>query len=173
MSSYGPGDGTCTVRVFKAGLMSAIGHDLELQVKRWSLTIDEEGLRGDFDGSSMEVAGAIKDGRVDPSGVSAKDKRDILDNLRNKVFKGFKAELIRFEAQDIDRSEDGLEGTGTLHIPPHRHDLDFEIALTGGRATCTVRLHQPDWGIRPFKAPLGVLKVQPDIEVKIDVGWKG
>ncbi|MCK6501917.1 hypothetical protein L6R53_00690 [Myxococcota bacterium] len=171
MTTFRPPQATCTVRVFKAGLLSAMGHDLELRLTRFSLTVDGDRIQGDFDATSLEVVGAIKDGRLDPGALSAKDQRDILDNVRKAVFKGLRPEAVRFEAQGVEQTDEGLAGTGTLTIPPRRHDLDFEVHRAGGKATCEVVLHQPDWGISPFKAPLGVLKIQPDLRVRVEVPW--
>lgn len=173
MTTFSPPDATCRVRVFKAGVLSAVGHDLELDVTRFSLTVEPDAVQGTFDGTSMTVRGALVDGRVDPGGLKDKDKRDILDNIRKAVFKRHRPAEIRFESDDVDVTEDGIEGSGTLSIPPHRHDLDFELEVVGDRARAVLRLHQPDWGLTPFKAPLGVLKVQPAVEVHLDLPWTG
>jgi len=171
VSTYGPTDGSCTIRVFKAGLLSAMGHDMELIVTRWSLTVDDSRISGDFDGDSLEVRGALRDGELDPSRLSPKDRRDILDNIRKRVFPRHRPTQIHFECDDFDWDEDLIEGRGTLQIPPHSHDLDFQAELSEGRAICQLSLHQPDWGIVPFKAPLGVLKIKPDIQVRLDLPW--
>lgn len=171
MTTFRPPQATCTVRVFKAGLLSAMGHDLELRLGRFSITVDAGSIQGDFDATSLELAGALKDGRLDPGALSAKDQRDILDNVRKTVFKGLRPEAVRFEAREVERTSESISGTGTLTIPPRRHDLDFEARRVGGQAICELVLHQPDWGITPFKAPLGVLKIQPDVRVRIELPW--
>jgi hypothetical protein len=32
-----------------------------------------------------------------------------------------------------------------------------------------IKLHQPDFGIKPFTAALGALKVKPDVVVRVSV----
>lgn len=171
MTTFSPPDATCRVRVFKAGVLSAVGHDLELDVTRFSVTVGSDHIEGAFDGTSMAVRGALVDGRLDAHGLKDKDRRDILDNVRKAVFRSHRADGIRFESDELERTDDGVEGSGTLFIPPHRHELDFTLEIDGGRARGVIRLHQPDWGISPFKAPLGVLKVQPGVEVHLDLPW--
>jgi hypothetical protein len=39
------------------------------------------------------------------------------------------------------------------------------------RYVASARVHQPDFGIRPYTAFLGTLKVKPDVEIQILVPW--
>jgi hypothetical protein len=39
----------------------------------------------------------------------------------------------------------------------------------GERLVCAVRLSQPDFGIRPYKAFLGALKVQAEVRVELSL----
>lgn len=171
MTVFRPPEASVTVRAFKAGLLSAVGHDVELRVARFSITLEEDRIVGEFDGTSLEVAGALRDGRVDPSAFSEKDKRDILDNVRKYTFPKHQPARIRFETVELDRTDEGLLGEGELTIPPFTRPLRFEVVARGGRAVCEVRLHQPDWGITPFKAALGGLRIQPDLLVRVEVPW--
>lgn len=175
MPTFDPTTGSCEIRTFKAGLLSAVGHDLAFRVQRWSLTLDpeEERIEGTFDGTSLEVLGAVKDGVVDPGVLSAKEQAEVLENIRKYVFKGFRPAEIAFEAEDVEFDEDAIEGEGTLLIPPGRHAVQFEASVEDGSALCKVRLHQPDFGIVPFKALMGALKIQPDIEVWVTVPFDG
>ena len=173
MPTYRPPEARCTIRVFKAGLLSAVGHDLELRVARFSILVEGGHISAEFDGSSLQVEGAVEDGRVNPGRLSEKDKRDILDNVRKSVFKGREVRSITFSCEALEQDDEELEGEGSLLIPPHAHPLPFKARVEGGRAVCELRLHQPDWGIVPYKAPLGVLRIQPDLAVRIELPWKG
>ncbi len=173
MSVYRPPAATCTVRVYKSGLLSRVGHDLELKVSRFSIQVEDGKIHAEFDGTSLEVAGALEHGRVVRGKLSDKDKRDILDNIRKSVFKKHDARAITFECEDLERTDDGAEGSGTLTIPPASRAVDFEAEQVSDRLVCALKLHQPDYGITPFSAPLGVLKIQPDIEVRVEVPAEG
>jgi hypothetical protein len=171
VTRFGPPEATCTVRAFKAGLLSAVGHDVELRVTRFSIELGDDGVVGTFDGTSLEVAGAIRDGRVEPSAFSEKDRRDILENVRKYTFPKHQPARIRFESTELVRTDEGLEGEGELTIPPHTRPIRFEVVARGGRAVCEVRLNQPDFGITPYKAALGGLRIQPDLLVRVEVPW--
>lgn len=160
-----PPQATCRIRVFKAGLLSAMGHDLELDLPSFQVEIEGDRVEGRFDGRSLTVRGALQGGRLDERALSEKDKREILDNLRKTVFKAHRPGEIRFEGQLDEDDGEQLEGQGTLHIPPRQAPLAFRATRTGERVEAILRLDQTRWGIEPFKAPLGVLKIQPELEV--------
>lgn len=171
MPTWSQDDATCEILTYKAGLLSAVGHDLLLQCRRFRLTLDDGALEGEFDASDIEVVGAMKKGVLDPNVLSDKDKREILQNMRNGVFKKHDARAVTFVCDDIEEDDDFLEGDGTLTIPPRSHDVAFEVHIADGKAVCEVKLHQPDWGISPFKALMGTLRIQPDITVRMTVPW--
>lgn len=171
MPTWTESDARCEVLTFKAGMLSAMGHDLLLAITRFSLTLDDDHVVGTFDGSSLKVLGALNGETLDTDALSERDKRDILTNIQ-KVFAGHRQSEIRFEAEDLEVSDDFIEGEGELTIPPHFHAVDFEVAIDGDQATCEIVLHQPHWGITPFKALMGALKIKPDVRIRIVVPWK-
>ncbi len=171
MPTWTQDDATCEIFTFKAGLLSAVGHDLLLRCNKFELTYDDGEVSGTFDGHAMEVVGALRDGELHAGALSDQDCRDILNNIRTGVFKKHEATAITFHCDDLEEDDDFIEGEGTLTIPPHAHDVDFELSIEDDRAVCEVTLHQPHWGIAPFKALMGTLRIQPDIRVRITVPW--
>lgn len=171
MTTWTQADGTCEVFTYKAGLLAAVGHDLLLRVERWELTHEDDALHGTFDGTSFSVLGAVKDGKVKPGVLSDKDQREILENIRKGVFNKHRPQSIRFEAEDLEETDDGFEGRGRLTIEPNAREVDFEVVIDGDQAVCEITLHQPNWGIQPFKALMGALKIQADVKVRITVPW--
>ncbi len=171
MPRYDADDGRCTVYTYKAGLLSAVGHDLAFRLTRWSLEVEEDRIEGHFDGTSLELLGVVRDGVPVPGVLSASDERQVMDNIRKYVFKGFRPAEIHFVAEDVEIDDDRIEGEGVLTIPPRSHAVPFEVEIDDGEARCSVRLHQPHWGIKPFSALMGTLKIKPDVEVRLTVPW--
>jgi len=171
MPTWTQNDSTAEIFTYKAGLLSRVAHDLLLKCTAFELTLEGDKVHGHFDASSLVVIGAMKNGVVNPSTLSDKDKRDVLDNVRKHVFKRHDPKKIHFECDDLEIEDDHIEGEGTLTIPPRSHDIDFEVQISGGKAVCEVTLHQPDWGITPFTALMGTLKIKPDIRVRMTVPW--
>lgn len=171
MTRFAPPEATCTVRAWKAGLLAAVAHDVELRVTRFWLEVDDDGIRGEFDATSFEIAGAVRHDRVESGALSAKDKSDILDNVRKSVFAKHQPAKVTFRCDDVDDDGDQLSGEGELAIPPFRRALSFRAKVAHGRAICELQLNQPDWGIAPFKAALGGLRVQPEVTVRVEIPW--
>ena len=57
---------------------------------------------------------------------------------------------------------------GDLDLAGTTRPLAFAVSLTGGHIRGTATVKQTAWGIDPYTAPFGVLKVLDDVEVVVD-----
>jgi polyisoprenoid-binding protein YceI len=171
MARFDAYNSECLVFTFKEGLLSRLAHDLKLQVERFSIEVDDETRRIDatFDPTSIQVVCARVDGRDDPSMLSAGDKKKIHDNVVKDVLRVKKHPEIRFQSTNVVARGEGYAVDGTLHLHGKAHGLQASIRADGPRWLTEVRLHQPDWGIKPYTAALGALKVKPDVLVRLSV----
>ena len=51
--------------------------------------------------------------------------------------------------------------------------LTIEARRDAGRWVAEVLLHQPDFGVKPYSAMLGTLKIKPDVRVRVSVPADG
>jgi polyisoprenoid-binding protein YceI len=153
--------GSCRVFTYKEGALSTFGHDLELEVRRFTIEGDDTGVQADFDAASLEVVAAIVDGR--PRSVSAHDRASIERTIVDEVLQARRWPRITFRSTAI--SPDEVRGTLTLC----GRSREIVCPREGERAV-SCRLHQPDFGIKPYRAMLGALRVQADVLVKISLG---
>ena len=58
-----------------------------------------------------------------------------------------------------------MQGELTLHGVTK--PLAARTRLVDGRQQLELTLHQPDYGITPYRAMLGTLKIKPDVTVRI------
>jgi polyisoprenoid-binding protein YceI len=75
-----------------------------------------------------------------------------------------------FNSRSVARRNDGgysIAGDLTLHGVTKA--IQVETQLEAGRQVASIELHQPDYGITPFKAMMGTLKVKPDVIVRLSV----
>ena len=161
MATYDASTAECRVFTEKEGLLSAVAHDLEIDVERFEVRVADDGsIEATFDAGSLRVLDAVVDGRRSPGTLSDKDKRKIEDNIRKDVLKTKKHPEVRFRSSEVG------EGSirGRLEICGKGRD----VTLTrSGEDEAEVTLHQPDFGIKPFTAMLGTLKIKPDVRVRI------
>ena len=59
--------------------------------------------------------------------------------------------------------------TGTLALHGVERQITVQVRPEGDRMVAAVPLHQADFGIRPFSALLGALKVKPDLTVRLSL----
>jgi hypothetical protein len=64
---------------------------------------------------------------------------------------------------------DGFAIAGTLSLHGRQKRVAGTAVRTGGKLCLELTLHQPDFGIKPYSAMLGTLKVKPDVRLKITV----
>ena len=155
---------------FKDGLLAKLAHDLKMRVSSFTIDIadDQSSVTARFDPSSLEVVCARKDGRDDTGTLSAGDKKKIYKNITQDVLRTKKhGGDITFRSTSIEGEGDARTITGDLTLHGQTRSVTARVRAEGDSWVTSVTLHQPDFGIRPFKALGGALKVQADVRVDV------
>ena len=171
MARYDAYNSECLLFSFKDGLLARLAHDLKLQVERFSIEVDDasQQIKATFDPSSIQVVCAQIDGRDDPSTLSKGDKKKIYDNVTKDVLRIRKHPEIRFDSTKVVERGEGFAVEGTLQIHGKSRNIQTSVRADGDRWVTELKLHQPDFGIKPFSAALGALKVKPDVMIRVSV----
>jgi hypothetical protein len=157
----------CRVFTFKEGALRALGHDLEFAVRCNRFEIDGDGgIDASFDAASMTVLHAIEDGRPSSS-LSESDKRKIVASATVDVLDVKHYPEIRFRTSKVVREADGFRLSGELRLHGQTRSLEVVTRLVEGKQEAHVRVHQADYGIKPFSAMLGALKIKADVDVHV------
>jgi hypothetical protein len=161
----------CLVLTFKEGLLSAVAHDLQIRVTRFSIEVDDtsRALTARFEASSLKVLGAVHDGVLREGTLSDADKRKIEQNIADDVLAIRSHPEIRFTSSEVVPEGDGFRVRGELALHGRTRAIAFSVQKKGDRLVAEVPLHQPDFGIKPFSAMLGTLKIKPDVVVRCSV----
>ena len=160
-------DGRIEVYTFKRGLLSKVAHDLRLRLDRFEVDSDGERVKGRFWPETLVVEGAIVDGRLDPGALSDSDRRDILRNVRESILQTTRHPELRFEGT-VFRGTDTLQLRGELEMLGRRAPIELALRERGGRVQGEVELIPTRWGIEPYKALLGAIKLDDRVLVKLD-----
>lgn len=164
-------DAELLVLTKKEGLLSKVAHDLKLRVTRFELSLEDgEAPRIELrcDAASLRVVNAMKGGRDAPELLSAGDRKKIEANIVGEVLHAKRHPEIRFVSTRVTRRGDTAEIAGTLALHGRERPLEATARRRGSRWVTEVSLHQPDFGIRPYSAMLGALKVAPDVAVRFE-----
>lgn len=171
MARYDSSSAECAVLTFKEGLLSAIAHDLFIHVTKFEIDVDDRthAIDARFDPRSLRVVHAMEHGTPRPSTLSDSDKHKIEQNIVNDVLDARTHAEARFTSSEVVPEGDGFRARGTLALHGQRRPLDVAIQRKGDDLVAEVRLHQPDFGIKPYSAMLGTLKIKPDVVVRCTV----
>lgn len=162
----------CFVFTYAVGVLSALAHDLQLRVERFEVEIDCEtgAIAATFDPASLRVVGAVRGGVVAPDVLGVRDRATIEQTITCEVLETARYPEIRFGAESAPRAgtgDAGLQIDGRLFLHGQTREVSLHGARHGGRYTVETRLHMPDFGIRPYSAMLGTLRVDPDVLVRV------
>jgi hypothetical protein len=170
-SVLGPADGTLSVRTRRTGAAAKAGHNLLFHVGSWKATLEiAAGIAGsslalDVDGSSLHVV----EGTGGMQALGDDDKANIEQTVDEEVLK---RQDITFRSTQVARAADGsgFSVQGDLTLLGTTRPLSFDVAVgEDGALTAVAVVKQTDWGMKPYSALFGALKVVDEVEVAIDV----
>lgn len=168
MQRYDENNAKCVVLTFKEGLLSPVAHDLRLLVQRFRIEVADGAVTGSFDTASLIVDCPMKDGVENPTALSAADKAKIAAQIREEVLASARFPQATFRSSSCaQRADGGYDVTGELTLHGVSRQLSARSELVDGAQRLELTLHQPDFGITPFRAMLGTLKIQADVRVVI------
>jgi hypothetical protein len=159
------------VFTYKAGLLSAVAHDLKIRVTKFMIDVDEHtrAIEARFDAASLRVVCAMEDGKEARGSLSAADRREIGGRIVRDVLHASEYPEIRFTSTAVQERGDGYVVKGKLALHGKERVVSVRVQQEGPRYIAEARLHQPDFGIRPYAALFGTLKVQADVTVRVCV----
>jgi polyisoprenoid-binding protein YceI len=161
----GPDNGTLSVRTSRTGTVAKAGHDLLIHVTKWRGTLetgDAPSVTLDADATSLKV-------REGTGGMMALDDGDLANIEQTIDDEVLKRQDISFRSTRAEETADGLSVTGDLTLRTTTRSVAFDLALGDGRVRGTALLKQTDWGMKPYTALFGALKVADEVRVEIDV----
>ena len=172
----GPDNGRLLVRTHREGLGARAGHDLVIEATRWTgqVRIDATAPpRGRVDVRVDARGLEVREGHGGARPLTDSDRLEIKGNIEGKVLHVDRAAELSFTAERVAVEDQHARLTGDLTIGgqtrPADLDVDLEPAADGLHARGAVQVRQTDFGIKPYSALLGMLRVADDVEVDFDV----
>lgn len=161
----------CLIFTYKEGLLSPVAHDLCVRVARLTIDVDEGApeVAARFDARSLRVVSAMREGKEAHGLLSPAELNKIEQHIMDDVLEAERHPEIRFASSSVVADGDGFQINGALFLHGHQRTIAFPVRREAGRYRAELRLHQPDFGIRPFTAMLGTLRIKPDVLVRISI----
>lgn len=171
MARYDAGNSEVLVFSFKDGVLAKLAHDLKMHVESFSIDVDDatKAITATFDARTVKVVCRRKDGHDEHGGLGSLELGQIHSNLEKDVLESKKHPEIRFASNEVKPEGDGYRIRGNLTLHGQTRSIDTVAKKQGGKLVAEVRIHQPDFGIKPYSAMMGALKVQADVTVQVSV----
>lgn len=166
----GPENGTLSVRTRRTGAAAKAGHDLLILVTAWRATLEvgEDPARTrialDADATSLRV----REGTGGMQALGDDDKASIQTTIDDDVLK---REGIEFRSTAVQTAADGsrISVQGELTLVGRACPIGFDLTVgDDGKLSGSAAVKQTDWGIAPYSALFGALKVADEVEVVLD-----
>jgi polyisoprenoid-binding protein YceI len=169
----GPQSGRLLVKTARTGLGSKAGHDLTIEVTSWRGNVivhtadpASSSVTVEADVDSFEVREGT--GGVKP--LTDADRADIKNTVRGKILKTGEHPVITFVSSQVSGTAESFRIDGDLAITGVTQPVTVEGRLAAGRAHGSAVIVQSRWGIRPYSAFLGALRLRDEVEVHFDIG---
>lgn len=157
--------GELRVYTFREGALAAVGHDLALRATRWRVELRPEArtVTATVEAASLEVLCARSHGADDHGALSAGDRAKVAATARDEILRAGRYPELRFEGRwegDDPRAVDGA-----LTLRGVTRPLTVRVRREGPRVVIDATLAPSAWGIAPYRAMLGALRVQDDVRI--------
>jgi polyisoprenoid-binding protein YceI len=164
--TLGPDQAKLTVRTRKGGAAAMAGHNLLIEVTRWNATLSLEAdpaLTLSADSKSMRVL----EGSGGVNRLDAGDLSNIEQTIDDEVLKGGS---IEFRSTAVAVGDSGrVNVDGELELLGKRRPVSFELSIgDDGQLAGETVIKQTDFGMKPYSALFGTLKVADEIRITID-----
>jgi superoxide dismutase, Fe-Mn family len=166
----GPEHGTLSVRTGRTGAAAKAGHDLLLEVSAWQAAV-EVGEDPAATSIALDVAGdslRVREGTGGMQPLGRDDRANIEQTIDDEVLKGHP---ILFRSTQVTAAGGGLSVQGDLTLLGETRPVAFDLVVgADGTFSASTVVRQSEWGMTPYSALFGALKVADEVEVAIDAG---
>ncbi|WP_113704145.1 YceI family protein [Nonomuraea lactucae] len=170
--TLGPESGQLLVDTTRTGLGAKAGHDLTIEVTRWhgDVMLDPAdparcSVTVEVDAGSFEVREGV--GGLKP--LTSSDRGEIEKIIREKILDTRRHPTITFRSTRVEGSAESFRVEGDVTILGVTRPVVVRGALDEGRVRGSAAIVQTRWGIRPYSALFGALKLSDEVGVRFDV----
>jgi polyisoprenoid-binding protein YceI len=168
----GPDTGSLHLKTTREGMAAKVGHDLLIELQRWTGTVtivDDDPSTAHVEVEVEMSSFTVLEGTGGVASLSGGDRKDITATAM-KLLEVDSYPTATFASDSITGSEGGgtIEGTLTMHGTSGK--LTVQVTESGPSTWAgTASLLQSDYGIKPYKAFFGALKLANSVAIEVSV----
>jgi len=161
----GPDNATLSVRTKRGGAAAKAGHDLLIRVTSWDAELvvaGETSIELTADSTSLHVI----EGTGGVQSLGEEDVANIEQTIDDEVLK---RRDIRFVSSSVSTDGDAMHAEGELTLVGATRPIGFDVTVgDDGKVSAGAVVTQSEWGMTPYTALWGALKVADDVEVVLE-----
>jgi polyisoprenoid-binding protein YceI len=164
----GPAAGRVAIRTGRAGIAARAGHDLLIEVTRWSARavvaadLAATSVTAELDFGSL----AVREGTGGAKPLTARDRADIEKTISKILGSG----SATFTSTQVIPSAAGGAIEGTVTYRGRTQPVQLQVTTPGsGRCEGSATVAQTAFGITPYTGFFGALKLRDEVIVEFDV----
>jgi polyisoprenoid-binding protein YceI len=162
--------GELLVKTGRTGMGRRAGHDLVIEVTRWQGEVTVDTANPENSAVTVEVdveSLAVREGLGGLKPLTDNDRADIKNTLRD-ILDSETHPKIRFHATSVAHTAESATVQGDLTIRGETKPVTVSADITDDRVRGSATVTQTQWGIKPYSAFLGALKLANEIAVEFD-----
>jgi polyisoprenoid-binding protein YceI len=164
----GPDNATLAVRTKRSGAAAKAGHDLVIHVTGWDATLV---VADDPAGTSIELTAdatslRVQEGTGGMQALGDDDKTSIHQTIDDEILR---RQDITFRSTGVEADGDMLRARGDLTIVGNTQPVEFDLVSgDGGEVSGSAVVTQTAFGMKPYSALFGALKVKDEVQVVLE-----
>jgi polyisoprenoid-binding protein YceI len=171
--SLGPATGQLVIKTGRTGLGRRAGHDLTIEVTQWEATATVD--PADPAASSVTVtvdvdSFAVREGTGGVKPLTDGDRAEIKRTLQREILHTDRHPSITFQSTQVTGTLESFAVQGELTIRDQTRPVTVRGEAAGDdRVRGGATVVQSQFGVKPYSAFLGALKLADEVEIAFDV----
>jgi polyisoprenoid-binding protein YceI len=166
----GPDNATLAVLTGRAGAAAKAGHDLVMRVTSWEaeLVVGDDPADTTMELSADATSLRVISGTGGMQALQDDDLANIHQTIDDEVLK---RQDIRFRSTRVQTEADGgkIHAEGELTLFGATQPIAFDLVVgNAGNLRASAVVTQSAWGVKPYSALFGALKVKDEVQVVLD-----
>jgi polyisoprenoid-binding protein YceI len=168
----GTDQGRILLHTFRDGLAAQAGHDLTIEITRWSgeLTVNDDLSPADLTARLDLNSLTVREGTGGLKPLTDRDRREIAVTARKTLAVDRHPEATFAATKFEPGADDGGTIIGTLTVAGAAQPLKLQVSSAGpDQYHVSTSIVQSAHGIKPYTGFFGTLRVRDAVEVDVDV----
>lgn len=165
---FGPQNSTLSIRTGRSGAAAKAGHDLLIHVTAWEATFEvgEDTAETRIDLAADSTSLRVREGTGGMQELGDDDMASIQETIDDEVLRRMDIEFRSTSIQPTADDGSRMSVQGDLTLVGKTRPIVFDLVVDAdGELRGKVVVKQSDWGITPYSALFGALKVADEVVV--------